>query len=105
VPQGSILGPLLFSLALNDIASVLDGAHYHMYADDATIWVSSHDPAEIVHCLERIGNSLFHYFAGNGLKINSSKCQFMYIASPQKNKINAIKDFASGYIKFNSNAR
>lgn len=39
VPQGSILGPLLFSLFINDLSSVIN-CSYHMFADDVQIYVS-----------------------------------------------------------------
>lgn len=84
VPQGSVLGPILFSAAISDIASILGDIHYHMYADDLTMWVSASSPDEVVSKLHALDSALFEFFARKGLVINAKKTQFMYIGSKRK---------------------
>jgi exonuclease III len=86
VPQGSILGPTLFISALNDLKRVLPDLDYHIYADDLTIWTTGTNTKNIVNKLEEISHGIFKYFAGNGLKLNIAKTQFMYIGTSQKLK-------------------
>ena len=56
VPQGSILGPLLFIfiICINDIPNMCENCTFILYADDANILISGSSPVEI----EEIFNSL-----------------------------------------------
>lgn len=47
VPQGSVLGPLLFSLFINDLPSVLDFCSVHLFADDVQVYLCSNGTIDI----------------------------------------------------------
>lgn len=78
VPQGSIVGPLLFSLYANDLPNVLVECKIRMYADDAQLYTScSYDMVDqcissLNHDLQRVNT----WASANGLSINprKSKC-------------------------------
>ena len=78
VPQGSILGPLLFILTLSDIEMAID-EFLHMFADDITTWTQGQNWQIIKKQVERILKELFCYLAYKGLKINMTKCHLMVL--------------------------
>merc|ERR1712121_390556 len=53
VPQGSILGPLLFTILLNDIKDVIDYCCHHCYADDTPMFKQT-KVQEIKECIDKI---------------------------------------------------
>ena len=96
VPQGSILGPLLLLVCINDLPTCLNHCQVALYADDTVIYFSSSSIAEIKHYLNEDLSKLSLWFNRNRLTLNISKSKFILIGSPQKisscNDINLVTD-------------
>lgn len=84
VPQGSILGPLLFLLYINDLPNCLDCSIPGMYADDTQLTVSASNVREIEQLLNRDISNLEIWLRANRLAANATKTLFMVIASNYK---------------------
>jgi hypothetical protein len=77
VPQGSILGPLLFSLFINDISTAILFSNYHIYADDVQIYLSGSKDniSSMVSQINTDLTSISDWSDRNGLCLNSQKSQ------------------------------
>ena len=75
VPQGSILGPLLFIIYINDIPEIAKFAKFILYADDANIILTGNNMNEIHDQLNKLTRVLLKWVNCNGLKLNLKKNQ------------------------------
>ena len=73
VPQGSVLGPFLFNMYINDIINVNKEAKFVMYADDASIFFSSETADELIDMANLTLSRIKSWGDSNSLTVNSSK--------------------------------
>ncbi|MCG8113035.1 MAG: reverse transcriptase domain-containing protein [Candidatus Thiodiazotropha taylori] len=79
VPQGSILGPLLFLVFINDI--VLDiGSHIRLFADDTSLFIVVNDPVNAADCLNSDLEKVSHWASTWLVTFNPSKSESLLIS-------------------------
>ena len=97
VPQGSVLGPLLFSLYINDLPLHLSCSS-EMFADDTTLNSKDEKAENLVQKLQKSIAELINWTELNHMSLNSDKTKCMYITTRQKrNKM--CNPFPPLYIK------
>ena len=84
VPQGSILGPLLFLIYINDLPHCLNYAMPRMFADDTNVSYAADSLNELQNVLNSELKSLHNWLITNRLSLNIAKTEFMTIGSRQK---------------------
>ena len=84
VPQGSIIGPLLFLVYINDLPNCLEKASPRMYADDTSISLAAANLSDLENKINRELINLNRWLKANKLNLNIAKTEFMIIGSRQR---------------------
>ena len=91
VPQGSILGPLIFLLYVNDMSQSVD-CDLLLYADDSCLVFTSKNPKRIEKNLNRNFNSLCDWFVDNKLRIHFGEDKTKSIVFGTKRRLKHLED-------------
>ena len=85
VPQGSILGPLLFTIYVNDLPLVVN-SKIKQYADDTTLYCAANDNVELSYNLNADLMKIEDWIENNGLRLNVFKTQMLLLSRRRREK-------------------
>ena len=77
VPQGSVLGPLLFNIYLNDLFVIAESTEVCNFADDTTFYACDDNLSSLIQRLEHDSCLAIEWFESNYMKLNQEKCHLL----------------------------
>ena len=100
VPQGSILGPILFLIYINDLPSCTDNLKTTLFADDTTLSIANKNYEDLIPQINRELSNVQDWIGNNRLTVNIEKTELMIISNKTTNHNDNQIMFNNEYLKF-----
>ena len=107
VPQGSVLGPLLFLIYINDLNSAIKYCGVKHFADDTNLLISNESPKQIQKYINLDLKNLCKWLRANKISLNTSKTELLVFKHPNKIinydfkiKMDGKKLYPSKFVKY-----